>query len=136
MAGVVVPAPTKWAVLPPQSAVEYRGVEMTAERFRQIRNVFEAAMDHGETDRTAWLAEACQGDTGLRAEVDALLKQYEKHSGVLDASAVEALPGARLEGRRIGAWEILRESGRCGRPWSIWHAGRMAPFTCRRPSRS
>lgn len=87
---------------------------MTAERFRQIRNLFEAAMDHGETDRAEWLAEACQGDIGLRAEVDALLKQYEKRSGVLDSPAVQPVSTPRLEGRRIEPWEILRELGRGG----------------------
>ncbi len=87
---------------------------MTAERFRQIRNVFEAAMDHSEATRAAWLAEACRNDEPLREEVDALLRQYEKRSGVLDAPAAEAIQVTRLEGLQVGAWEILREIGRGG----------------------
>ena len=85
---------------------------MTAERFRQIRNVFDAAMDQPEgAARAAWLAEACQGDPTLRDEVSELLRQHEKTSGVLDEPAVHS---QRLEGRRLGPWEILREIGRGG----------------------
>lgn len=90
---------------------------MTAERFRQIRNVFDAAMDQAAEDRAAWLAAACEGDEPLRAEVEELLRQHQKRSGVLDgpAAAIEELAaGQRLEGRRIGPWEILREIGRGG----------------------
>ncbi|MGI8743625.1 MAG: serine/threonine-protein kinase [Bryobacteraceae bacterium] len=92
---------------------------MTAERFRQIRNVFEAALDRSGADRALWLAQACQGDSGLGQEVAALLAQSERRSGVIDSPAVELLAGpyesqSRWEGRRIGAWEILRELGRGG----------------------
>ena len=64
---------------------------MTAEPFGKIRKVFEAAIDCSEADRIPSLTQACQGDPSIRAEVDALLEQYEKRSGVLDTPAVEAL---------------------------------------------
>ena len=108
---------------------------MTAERFRQIRNVFEAALDHGEADRTAWLVEACQGDASLQAEVDALLQQYEKRSGVLDSPAVETLPSSRLEGRRVGAWESCGRSAGAVWRWFIWRSGPTELFKCKPPSK-
>jgi serine/threonine protein kinase len=90
---------------------------MTAERFRQIRNVFDAAMEQNDSERAAWLADACQGDESLVAEVNGLLQQHQKRSGVLDAPAAgiaELAAAQRLEGRRLGAWEVLREIGRGG----------------------
>jgi serine/threonine protein kinase len=90
---------------------------MTAERFRQIRNVFDAAMEQNDSERAAWLANACQGDELLLAEVNGLLQQHQKRSGMLDAPAAgiaELAAAQRLEGRRLGAWEILREIGRGG----------------------
>ena len=39
---------------------------MTAERFRQIRNVFEASLDRTEGSRASFLDEACQGDPECR----------------------------------------------------------------------
>ncbi len=71
-------------------------------------------MDQSEADRTAWLAEACQGDELLRGEVDELLRQHQKPSGALDSppeGIAKVAIGLRLEGRRLGAWEVLREIG-------------------------
>lgn len=92
---------------------------MTAERFRQIRQVFEAALDQPDAERKQWLAEACQGDGAMEIEVNELLGQHQKRSGLLDSPAFPAIdtPAAsqpRMEGRRLGAWEILREIGRGG----------------------
>ncbi len=90
---------------------------MKAERFRQIRNVFDAAMDQPEADRASWVAEACQGDQSLQVEVNELLEQQQRRAGILDSPAVavaELAAGDRMEGRRIGVWEILREIGRGG----------------------
>ena len=87
---------------------------MKAEKFRQVRNVFDAAMDQPEASRAAWVAEACAGDHTLRAEVDELLRQHQRRAGVLDAPAASIAAAQRLEGRRLGAWEILREVGRGG----------------------
>jgi hypothetical protein len=42
---------------------------MTPERFRQIRNLFEAALERDAASRSSFLVEACQGDEPLRAEV-------------------------------------------------------------------
>ena len=37
---------------------------MTPERIRQIRNLFEAALEREAPVRSAFLAEACQGEEG------------------------------------------------------------------------
>jgi serine/threonine protein kinase len=93
---------------------------MTAERFRQIRNLFEAALDRPTADRPVWLEDACMGDADLRNEVEALLTHYHQRSLMVDKPVVDLFSPAgvdvlsRWEGRRVGAWEILREIGRGG----------------------
>ncbi len=91
---------------------------MTPERFRQIRNLFEAALERDGASRSSFLAEACQGDEPLRAEVGRLLTAHQQEAALLDRAAVrpELLTGepGRMEGRRIDHYEILRELGRGG----------------------
>jgi hypothetical protein len=100
---------------------------MILQRFRQIRNVFDAVLEREPTTRTAFLEEACQGDNELRIEVQRLIAAHEQAPGGLDKLVGEGLREAqeqsqdekgtnapasrRLEGRRIGPYEILRELG-------------------------
>jgi eukaryotic-like serine/threonine-protein kinase len=86
---------------------------MTAQRFRQIRNVFDALMEREPAARTAFLEEACQGDEELRSEVKRLMEAHEQPTGWLDKGP-DAIAPRRLEGRRIGPYEILRELGAGG----------------------
>ena len=46
---------------------------MTPERWQQIEALFQAAVEHPPAARTAFLAQACNGDESLRREVEALL---------------------------------------------------------------
>ena len=46
---------------------------MTPERFRQVRNLFEAALEKHPAERDMFVCEAAQSDEGLRAEVDRML---------------------------------------------------------------
>ena len=47
---------------------------MTPERWRQIKQVCELALEHELDERAAFLTEACAGDPELRAQVDGLLQ--------------------------------------------------------------
>lgn len=49
---------------------------MTPERWRQVTEVFHAALARDAATRGALLEEACAGDPGLRAEVDAMLAAH------------------------------------------------------------
>ena len=63
---------------------------MTVERFRQIRNVYEAALEvEDPLGRTAFLALACQGDEDLGLEVSKLLIANECAADFIEGS----LPG-------------------------------------------
>jgi eukaryotic-like serine/threonine-protein kinase len=93
-----------------------------AERWRQIEEIFQAALDREPHGRAAWLDSACGGDVELRREVDSLLAAHEQGEFDFTQSAafVEALKvleqrSARmLEGRRIGPYRVVRELGRGG----------------------
>ena len=51
---------------------------MTPERWRQIGDLFDAAVRLDPAEREAWLRAACGGDDDLRAEVGRLLAQDER----------------------------------------------------------
>jgi serine/threonine protein kinase len=94
---------------------------MTPERFRQIRNLYEAALEQDSSRRVKFLEQACRGDGALFAEMERLLAAHEHAGGFLQdplfvASKLEfeeeVIP--RMEGRRVGAYQVLREIGRGG----------------------
>jgi serine/threonine protein kinase len=92
--------------------------KMTPERFRQIRNLFEAALEKAPEERMILVDRASQGDEPLRQEVRRMLVAHQQTLSFLDG-AVAAPPElrtdpGRMEGRRLGPFEILRELGRGG----------------------
>jgi len=93
---------------------------MTPERFRQVRNVFEAALEKPPHERDSFLANAAAstGDPSLLDDVARLLEAHQRRVTFLDGT-MTATPDlrtdpARMEGRRLGAFEILREIGHGG----------------------
>src|SRR5690348_14130909 len=102
-----------------------RRQEIGAERWRRIENILDVALEQDPTDWDVVLDEQCEGDNVLRREVESLLRQSEKAAGFLaeppTAVAAAAVhesgsrtPTPHLEGRRIGAYRLLREIGRGG----------------------
>lgn len=96
---------------------------MQAERFRQIRNLFDAAMEREPQTRPAFLQEACHGDEDLLVEVGRLLAAQGEPTGWIDEGLLGQQP-QRLEGRRIGPYEILRQLGEGGMG-SVYLAARV-----------
>ncbi len=96
---------------------------MQAERFRQIRNLFDAALERDSGTREAFLREACTGDEELLVEVGRLLAAHGEPTGWIDASVLGgSLP--RLEGRRFGPYQVLRQLGQGGMG-SVYLAARV-----------
>jgi serine/threonine protein kinase len=91
---------------------------MTPERFRQVRNLFEAALEKQPAERDLFVCEAAQSDEGLRAEVARMLDAHQRTVTFLDGSVAAPMElrtdPRRMEGRRLGPYEILRELGRGG----------------------
>src|SRR5437016_5362778 len=86
---------------------------MKAERFRQIRNLFDAAMEQSPESRNGFLQEACQGDEELLVEIGKLLAASGRPTDWIDAGLL-GRGAPRMEGRRIGPYRILRQLGEGG----------------------
>jgi len=72
---------------------------MTPERWEQIRDVLEKALELAADERSAFLDGACSSDPSLRNEVEVLLAQSANvPSGFLQSSAMAEMIGAELEG--------------------------------------
>ena len=92
---------------------------MQPERWRQIEDIVQAAMDCEPKSRSALVDSACGNDAELRREVESLLaadgSSLTGSSAFDDAIRVLEHRSATLsEGRRIGAYRVLREIGRGG----------------------
>jgi len=61
---------------------------MTPSRWKQIEELYHAALEHEAGERAAFLARACDGDADLRGEVESLLEQNSQN-GALDRPAFE-----------------------------------------------
>jgi serine/threonine protein kinase len=94
---------------------------MTPERWQQVKDLFQAAIEREPSERAAFLDEACAGDPDLRKEVESLLACDEKGSSLIEGPAferaMELLPCDQDEsmvGRRIGSYKVLCEIGHGG----------------------
>src|SRR5262245_32676393 len=90
---------------------------MTPERWKQISQIYEDARLRAASDRAAFLSDACQGDTSLQREVQALLDQPTSPEGLerLTPSAItHALANddsGGLMGRRFGVYLVGEQIG-------------------------
>ncbi len=99
--------------------------EISVERWRRIEDILDLALARDPAGWNAVLEEQCQGDAVLRREVESLLRQSDKAPTFLAeppaaaaaAAVQESLsdaPVEHAEGRRIGAYRLVREIGRGG----------------------
>jgi serine/threonine-protein kinase len=81
---------------------------MDPERWRRVDRLFAAALELVDEAREAFLERACDGDPGLRQEVDRLLVAERRSAGFLSAPLGRVLPlGAEgEEGRRLGPYRL------------------------------
>ena len=87
---------------------------MEPERWRQIDRIVAAALERQESERSAYLDEACAGDEALRRKVETLLVAHEEAGDFLEEPAVEMVAEGfakdeanALVGRKLGSYEIL-----------------------------
>ncbi len=102
---------------------------MTPERWSQVEEIFQAAIERDAADRDIFLTEACGDDAELRREVVTLL-DYEIATTITGQPFQQAIrgaarslnieqiepkePGDNLIGRRIGAYRVTGLIGRGG----------------------
>ncbi len=104
---------------------------MSPERWQQVEEIFERAIDLAPADRLCFLREACGADEDLRAEVAALVGADEAASDFIETPAIArralSLAGEwspqtetnseiddGFAGRCIGAYRLTSELGRGG----------------------
>ncbi len=91
---------------------------MAPERWQQIKDLFNDALERDHTQWAKFLDDACAGDSSLRAEVESLLASHEQATGFLEKPATEMLslssPDELLEGRWVGPYRLQQEIGRGG----------------------
>src|SRR5213080_2895422 len=72
---------------------------MKAERWKQVNDLFQAAVERAPAERAAFLHEACHGDQGLRHEVESLLTSHERSENFIESPAFEVAPELVTTGR-------------------------------------
>jgi len=78
---------------------------MDPERWKQIKEMYHAAVSREESQRAAFLKEACGGDEALRLEVESLLAHEKQAEGYLEAPAIE-----------VAAQALAKEKAESGPP--------------------
>ena len=64
---------------------------MTHERWQQVKEIFQSALDRAPGERSAFLTSACGGDEALRKEVESLIASHEMT--FIDSPAYEGSGG-------------------------------------------
>ena len=89
-------------------------------RWQLIDNLFNQAVDQAPAERAVFLQAACGDDHVLFQEVWSLLECHQPEDTFLEKPAIEShsglfsLPPTDIAGKRIGAYELLKEIGQGG----------------------
>jgi len=86
---------------------------MKSDQWQKIEQIFHAALQCKPEDRDNFLKETCAEDSGVYADVQALLASYEKDDEFFEdsASALAAEMFSDRVGETIGPYEVLSELG-------------------------
>jgi eukaryotic-like serine/threonine-protein kinase len=94
---------------------------MTPERWQQVNEIFQAAIELEGAQRTAFLDNSCAGDKELRSEVESLITSDQLGLSFIDEPAFQVAAGLLAsdkpelkEGQCIGHYEIVGLLGRGG----------------------
>jgi eukaryotic-like serine/threonine-protein kinase len=91
----------------PIHAGKSRTISMTPERWQQVAQAFEAALEFNTEQRSAFLAKLNSDDPSLRSEVEALPAE----DAVQAKTPPSPIGSATLAGKHIGGYEVVRVVG-------------------------
>jgi len=94
---------------------------MEPDRWRQLDDIFQGAIERDPAERAAFLDQACASDPSLRGEVEALIDSHEKAGSFIEAPVFEAAAELvadsateSLIGQAIGPYKISAQLGAGG----------------------
>ncbi len=95
---------------------------MADERDERIRRIFDAAWNRPSSQRRAFVAKECKGDSTLRSEVESLLAAFDQAGSFLERPARIKKPrdteekgdGSDLPFDRVGEFRLIRRLGEGG----------------------
>jgi serine/threonine-protein kinase len=93
---------------------------MAANNWQRVEELFHSALEMHVAERAAFLAAECASDVALRAEIECLLRAFEKEQSFLEEplfnAGLKALSAgtASLAGQVIGAYRVERLLGKGG----------------------
>jgi len=94
---------------------------MTPERWQQVEEVLQAALDRLPPARASFLDEACAGDDDLKSEATLLIRAHDEAGDFIEQPAVaehaRVLLGDRVDvggGRTVGSYKIIERLGAGG----------------------
>ena len=86
---------------------------MTPERWRQVEEIFQGALDRVPDQRTQYVLEACGNDETLRRDVQLLLSQHDSAGELLDVPLYGNTEMGMLRGYRRRRRSDDRSQARC-----------------------
>ena len=92
---------------------------MTPERWQQLKQIFQSALERNPAERSAFLNQACADDPALRSEVESLISSHDQAGDSMEAMAAEAATemladDRAIVGKQIGRYRVLSRIGRGG----------------------
>src|SRR5687768_14104583 len=93
---------------------------MTPERWQQVKEIFNSAINYRPEERGLFISQACSGDVALRSEVESLIASHERSGSFIDEPAFAAASFLLDEnwelkpGQTVGSFEIISFISRGG----------------------
>ena len=91
---------------------------MTPERWQEVEDVLQAALDRPPHERASFLEEACVGDQELKIEAAALVRAFDEAGDFIERSAIaedaRVIVGDPVTGRVVGPYRITELLGAGG----------------------
>jgi len=63
---------------------------MKPERWQQLKQIFQSALERDPAERSAFLNQACGGDAELRSEIESLIASHDEAGHSVEVMAAEA----------------------------------------------